>query len=137
MLTKIGVKTEKGESLVNITAQVRTAVKDSGIREGICVIYAPHTTAAITINSGMDPKTGADVVEEIHRLVPTRADFHHIFDTPADAAGHIKGVLIGVSQTVLVTQGDLMLGSSQSIFLFEFDGPRQRQVYLRIMKDQD
>ncbi len=137
MLTKIAIQTNKGESLVNITDKVRAAVKDSGVKEGICVLYVPHTTAALAINSGMDANTAVDVIEEIHRLVPTRADFHHIYDTPADASGHIKAVLVGGSQTVIVTEGNVLLGSSQSIFFYEFDGPRNRQICLRIMRDED
>lgn len=137
MLTKIAVETQKGESLVNITAQVRDAVRSSGVKEGLCVLYVPHTTGALVINSGMDPRTAQDVIEEIHRLVPTRADFHHIFDTPTDAAGHIKAVIIGGSQSLIVTGGEVLLGSSQSIFFFEFDGPRKRQVIARIMKDEE
>ncbi len=137
MLTKIEIQTNKGESLVNITDKVRAVVKTSGVQEGVCVLYAPHTTAALTINSGMDSNTAVDVLDEVHRLVPTRADFHHIYDTPADAAGHIKAILVGGSQTVIISAGDVLLGSSQSIFFFEFDGPRSRQVYLRIMRDQD
>lgn len=137
MLKKIAVETQKGESLVNITEAVRAAVRESGVQEGLCVLYVPHTTGGLMINSGMDPRTAQDVIEEVHRLVPTRADFHHIFDTPTDAAGHIKAVLVGGSQTVIVTGGELLLGSSQSIFFFEFDGPRKRQVVLRIMADQE
>jgi len=136
MLAKISVETQKGESLVNITAQVREAVRASGVQEGLCVLYVPHTTGGLVINSGMDPLTAQDVIEEMHRLVPTRADFHHIFDTPTDAAGHIKSVLVGGSQTVIVTGGEVLLGSSQSIFFFEFDGPRKRQVIARIIKDE-
>lgn len=137
MLTKISIETQKGESLVNITDAVREAVRNSGVQEGLCVLYVPHTTGGLVINSGMDPRTTQDVIEDIHRLVPTRADFHHIFDTPTDAAGHIKAVLVGGSQTVIVSGGEVLLGSSQSIFFFEFDGPRKRQVIARIMRDQD
>ncbi len=137
MLTKISIETQKGESLVNITDAVREAVRNSGVQEGLCVLYVPHTTGGLVINSGMDPRTAQDVIEDIHRLVPTRADFHHIFDTPTDAAGHIKAVLVGGSQTVIVSGGEVLLGSSQSIFFFEFDGPRKRQVIARIMRDQD
>lgn len=137
MLTKISIETKKGESLVNITEAVREAVRSSGVQEGLCVLYVPHTTGGLVINSGMDPLTAQDVIEDIHRLVPTRADFHHIFDTPTDAAGHIKAVLVGGSQTVIVSGGEVLLGSSQSIFFFEFDGPRKRQVIARIMRDQE
>lgn len=137
MLTKIAIETQKGESLVNITEAVREAVRNSGVQEGLCALYVPHTTGGLVINSGMDPRTAQDVIEDVHRLVPTRADFHHIFDTPTDAAGHIKAVLVGGSQTVIVTGGEVLLGSSQSIFFFEFDGPRKRQVIARIMRDED
>lgn len=137
MLKKIEIETKKGESLVNISAQVREAVAASGVQEGICVLYCHHTTGGLVINSGMDPNTARDVIEELHRIVPTRADFHHIYDTPADASGHIKAVLVGGSQTVPVSGGKLLLGSSQSIFFYEFDGPRNRQVLMRIMKDED
>lgn len=137
MLAKISIETQKGESLVNITDAVRDAVRSSGVQEGLCVLYVPHTTGGLVINSGMDPRTAQDVIDDVHRLVPTRADFHHIFDTPTDAAGHIKAVLVGGSQTVIVTGGEVLLGSSQSIFFFEFDGPRKRQVIARIMRDQD
>jgi secondary thiamine-phosphate synthase enzyme len=135
MIKKISVQTEPGEGLVNITEAVRAAVQESQIQEGICVLFVPHTTAALTVNSGMDANTVKDVVAEMRRLVPTRVDFHHIFDTPADAAGHIKAVMIGGSQTLLVTNGELLLGHSQSIFFFEFDGPRSRQVVVRVMAD--
>jgi secondary thiamine-phosphate synthase enzyme len=135
MITKIPVQTQAGDCLVNITEEVKAAVRASGVQEGICVLFAPHTTAAITVNSGMDAKTALDIIGDVRRLVPTRADFHHIFDTPADAAGHIKAVLVGGSQTLIVTGGELLLGHSQSVFLYEFDGPRKRQVVVRVMAE--
>jgi secondary thiamine-phosphate synthase enzyme len=135
MIIKLAVQTGPGDDLVNITAEVKAAVQESGVQEGICVLIAPHTTAALTVNSGMDANTVKDVLAEMRRLVPTRVDFHHIFDTPADAAGHIKAVLIGGSQTLIVTNGELLLGHSQSIFFYEFDGPRSRQVVIRVLAD--
>jgi len=80
--------------------------------------------------------TPEDIVDEIHRLVPTRVDFKHIYDTPADAAGHIKSVLIGNSLTLIIKGGKALLGGSQSIQFFEFDGPRERSVYLQILSDK-
>lgn len=135
MLKRIPIQTEKGESLVNITAEVKQAVRESGVQEGICIVFVPHTTAAVTINSGIDPKTGADILAEVRRLVPTRVDFQHIYDTPADAAGHIKTTLIGSSQSLIITGGELLLGHSQSILFYEFDGPRVRQAVVRVIAD--
>jgi len=133
MLTKIDLQTPAGESLTDITAQVEGAVLSSGIVEGMCAVFVPHTTAGLAVNSAMDQNTLLDIREELHRLVPTRADFHHIYDTPADAAGHIKSVLVGASLTLIVSQSRLLLGSSQSILFIEFDGPRSRQVWVRTM----
>jgi secondary thiamine-phosphate synthase enzyme len=136
MLKTISIKTPSGESLVDITAQVNQAVDEAGIQEGICVVFIPHTTAGLTINSAVDPLTAADIQADLHRIVPTRVDFHHTYDTPADAAGHIKTTLVGSSQTLIVSGGKLVLGRSQGIFFFEFDGPRARQALVRILKDE-
>ena len=133
MLNKIDLQTPAGESIIDITAQVQVAVHASGIEEGLCAIFVPHTTAGLAVNSAIDEKTLQDIREELHRLVPTRADFHHIYDTPADAAGHIKSVLVGASLTLIVSQSRLLLGSSQSILFIEFDGPRSRQVWVRTL----
>lgn len=131
--TTIELQTSPGESLTNITAQVQEAVKHSGVKDGACVVFVPHTTAGLTLNSGIDPKTAADLILELHRLVPTRVDFQHTYDTPADAAGHIKATLVGHSATLIVSGGQLALGSSQSVLFFEFDGPRERKVLVQVM----
>jgi secondary thiamine-phosphate synthase enzyme len=136
MLKKLDLITPAGESLVEITAQVKSLVEESGVQEGLCVVFNPHSTAGLTINSGIDPLTGEDITGEIRRLVPTRVDFHHIYDTPADAAGHIKSVLVGNSLSLIISAGQLMLGGSQSILFFEFDGPRRRQVWVRLMREE-
>ena len=130
----ISVATPKGDSMNLITEQVQEIVHNSGIQSGVCFLVIPHTTAAITINSYLDLATMHDIVEDVRRLVPTRPDFHHIFDTPADAAGHIKATLIGNSETVLIEDGQLVLGHSQGLFLYDFDGPRQRRVLVKILE---
>ena len=135
MLTRIKLQTPPKETLIDITAQVREAVRASGVQEGLCALVIPHTTAAITINSCLDAATAADILGDIRRLVPTRVDFNHIYDTPADAAGHIKSTLVGVSVNLIVSAGDLLLGGSQSVVFCEFDGPRTREVLGRIMAD--
>ena len=130
----ISVVTPKGDSMNLITEQVQEIIRNSGIQSGVCFLVIPHTTAAITINSYLDPATMEDIVADVRRLVPTRTDFHHIFDTPADAAGHIKATLIGNSETVLIEEGALVLGHSQGLFLYDFDGPRQRRVLVKILE---
>lgn len=130
----ISVMTPKGDSMNLITEQVQQIVRNSGIQSGVCFLVIPHTTAAITINSYLDPATEQDILQEVRRLVPTRTDFHHIFDTPADAAGHIKATLIGNSEIVLIENGELVLGHSQGLFLYDFDGPRQRRVLVKIIE---
>lgn len=134
-LTTVQLETPPGESLVNITDEVQAAVKDSGLGEGICVVFVPHTTAGLIINSGSDPATADDIRSELRRLVPTRVDFHHTYDTPADAAGHVKTTLTGTSLSLIVSGGKLALGRSQRLMLAEFDGPRRRQVLVRVMAD--
>ena len=135
MLTQIDIETPAGESLIDITSQVTQVFAEGSIQEGIAVIFVPHSTAALTLNSGIDPNTAQDIIDDFRRLVPIRLDFHHIYDTPADAAGHIKSVLVGNSLTLIVSKGKLLLGSSQNILFFEFDGPRRRQVWIRTIAD--
>lgn len=131
----IHLETAKGDSLVDITERVREAVRQSGVQGGICFVIVPHTTAGITINSNLDANTARDIIHDVRRLVPTRTDFSHIFDTPADAAGHIKATLVGHSEVVLIEEGDLILGHSQGLFFFDFDGPRQRKVLVKVLEN--
>ena len=130
----VSIETGVGDTLTDITDQVRGIVKASGVQSGVCFLVVPHTTAAITINSGLDPSTPEDIVADVRRLVPTRTDFHHIVDTPSDAAAHIKASLVGNSEIVLIEDGDLVFGHSQSLLFFDFDGPRQRRVMVKIIE---
>ncbi len=134
MVQTVSLATGLGDSMTDITEQVRALVRESGVQSGVCFLVVPHTTAAITINSGMDPATVQDIVDDVRRLVPTRTDFHHIVDTPSDAAAHVKASLIGNTETVLIDEGDLVFGHSQSLLFFDFDGPRQRRVMVKIIE---
>lgn len=133
MLSAIDLQTPGGDSLLNITAEVQAQVAASGVQEGLCVLFVPHTTAAITVNSAMDPATPQDIIADLQRLVPKRVDFYHQYDTPADAAGHIKAALIGHSVSLIISGGKVLLGGSQSILFYEFDGPRSRRVQVKIL----
>lgn len=134
MLTILSLQTPPGDALIDITAQVREAVRQTHIQSGLCAVIVPHTTAAITLNSALDAATPDDIIADLRRLVPTRVDFKHQYDTPADAAGHIKATLIGHSVLVVVAEGDLLIGGSQSILFYEFDGPRTRRVQVQVIE---
>lgn len=133
MLTFIELQTPAGESLTDITPRLREIVAASGVRDGLCALVVPHTTAAITLNSALDPATAQDILADLRRLVPTRVDFAHQYDTPADAAGHIKAALIGHTLTLIIADGQPLLGGSQSVLFCEFDGPRRRQVQVKLV----
>jgi secondary thiamine-phosphate synthase enzyme len=125
----------EGNAVFDITASVREAVADSGVANGLAVVWVPHTTAAVSVVSFPDPRGLEDVMDEIARLIPTRIDFKHQHDTPQDAAGHIKSALVGTSLSLIVVGSDLLLGHSQKIFLFEFDGPRRREVHVQAVSE--
>jgi secondary thiamine-phosphate synthase enzyme len=119
--------------LFEITPQVTQAVEASGITAGIVVVSVPHSTAAITVVSPWDPAGLEDIDDEIRRLIPTRVDFKHQFDTPQDAAGHIKAAIVGHSRSFCVDRGSVVLGSSQKIFFWEFDSPRSRTFHVQVV----
>jgi secondary thiamine-phosphate synthase enzyme len=102
------------------------------VREGLCVVFHNHTTAGLTLNSIADPATRADLAAEIDRLVPVRVDFHHNYDTPRDAAAHVKAMLVGHSATLPIEAGHVATGRFMGILLCEFDGPRDRTVLVQV-----
>lgn len=134
MLKKTIIKTQERD-VVPITDDVKAFVEQSGVKEGICLITIPHTTAALTITSFWDPNGFLDLQDEICRLIPTRIDFKHQHDTPQDAAGHVKSSLIGASIALIIHEGKLLIGHSQGIYFLEFDGPRKREYFIKIQPD--
>ena len=134
MTYKIPFRTEAQHSWKNLSEEINKTITESGITDGICCIFNPHSTAGLFINSYLDPKTPEDIFETIKTLVPIRVDFRHQFDTPSDAAAHIKSCLFGNSETVIIENGTLKLGSSQGIIFAEFDGPRNREVWVKLIK---
>lgn len=132
MFITLEIKSGKRQEFIEITEDIQSAISQNGTREGRCLIFCPHTTAGLFINSNRDPNTLVDLQESIDHIVPTRLDFHHVFDTPSDAAGHIKSTLIGCQLDMIIDDSRVVIGDSQGIFLWEFDGPRARKVYLKI-----
>ena len=123
------------EGMHDVTAQVQRAIQNSGVQEGFCIIHCNHTTAGLMITSFWDPRGHRDFMDEMDKLIPTRYDYQHQFDTPTDAAGHIKSSLVGTTLSLIVTNGKALLGSSQGILFAEFDGPRDRQVIIKVVSD--
>lgn len=132
MLKTYSLSTDRN-GLFDVTDRVEEALAESGVADGIVVVSVPHSTAAITVVSPWDPLGLEDVHDEICRLVPTRIDFKHQYDTPQDAAGHVKAAIVGHSASFFVDQGRLGLGHSQKVYFWEFDGPRERSVQVKIM----
>ena len=126
------LKTSRRTEWVNIAAEVSRAVAASGVQHGVCYIYVPHTTAGVTINEGDDPDVALDMEGAFDRMVPREAGYKH-YEGNSDS--HIKATMVGSSQTVWIEDGRLRLGRWQSIFFCEFDGPRHREVLLKIVPD--
>lgn len=126
------VKTSRRTEWVNITSDVSRCVNASGVLRGVCHIYVPHTTAGVTINEGDDPGVARDMESAFDRMVPRDAGYKH---EEGNSDSHIKATIVGSSQTVWIENGGLHLGRWQSIFFCEFDGPRNREVRLKIVSD--
>ena len=123
MIRKLTVRTGARSEMIDITEQVRAAVRDSGIRDGICHVFVPHTTAAVTINENADPDVPRDMLMALDKAIPWQDRYRHL---EGNSAAHVKSSLVGASETVLVEAGNLVLGTWQSLFFCEFDGPRTR-----------
>lgn len=134
MIKSINVKTSSREEFVDIRAEVEKVVKDSGIKNGVCYLYVPHTTAGITINEGADPSVKKDIINTLKKIAPYGADYAHM---EGNADSHVKTTLVGSSVNIFIEGGRLILGQWQSIFFCEFDGPRTRKVYIKIIKEEE
>ena len=124
------VKTTSKTEFVDITAEVQNNVKSSGVREGLCMVYVPHTTAAVTINESADPSVKTDILMVLNEMVPWNAGYRHL---EGNSPAHIKSTLVGASELIAVENGRLVLGTWQGIFFCEFDGPRNRKVHVKVM----
>lgn len=130
MIKEFAVQTSQTSELVDITPEVEKAILSSRVKDGICVIYIPHTTASVCINENADPSVKNDIRDTLNRLIPRRGSYSH---SEGNADAHIKSSLIGSSRVVLIESGKPLLGTWQGIYLCEFDGPRRRKVILKIL----
>jgi len=125
----ITVKTPEREVLVDITQRVKDVIDESGISEGFCRMFVPHTTAGITINENADPSVKKDIIQHLKELIPKNANFSHM---EGNSDAHIKSSLTGPSLTVLIHKGNVILGTWQGIMFAEYDGPRTRKVHIQV-----
>lgn len=131
MLKEFDLRTSAKTEFKDITSQLRNIVKESGVRNGICVVFIPHTTAAVTINENADPDVKTDIEKELNKIVPWNDSYRHF---EGNSAAHIKASMFGFSETIIINDGELVLGTWQNIYFSEFDGPRTRKVFVKIMK---
>jgi len=129
-MNTVTIETRQRVELIDITAQVREAVRGSGIREGIAVVYTPHTTAAITINENADPDVASDLLATLDQLAPRHDRYRH---AEGNSDAHVKSSLLGASATLMVAGGIPLLGTWQGVWFGEFDGPRRRLVHIRVI----
>ncbi len=128
MIKYINVKSKTRNEFIDITEIVQEAIKEAGIKDGLCCLYVPHTTAGITINEGADPSVQRDIINNLSRLVPYDMNYAH---REGNADAHIKSTIVGSSVNVIIEDGKLMLGTWQAIFFCEFDGPRHRRILVK------
>jgi len=129
-MTTITIDTHQAVELIDMTNQVRTAIRGSGISDGLAVVYTPHTTAAVTINENADPDVARDLVMALNKLAPFADNYRH---AEGNSAAHVKSSLVGAGETLIVQGGVPVLGTWQGIYFCEFDGPRRRQVHIKVI----
>jgi len=130
-MKKLIVQSSDRTSFIDITQLIMSIIKDTGVRDGICYIFVPHTTAAVTINENADPDVKSDMLMEINKIIPFNDSYQH---REGNSAAHIKASLFGNSETIFLEDGELKLGTWQGVFFCEFDGPRTRQVWVKLIK---
>jgi len=133
MQHEFSIKTSSPQQIIDLTKEVKKLVSQSKIKEGICLVYAPHATCAVIINENYDLSVCDDILSALNKLVPLHAGYKHD-KVDNNAAAHIKSAIIGPSETISVKNGNLQLGTWQGIALTEFDGPRERKIIVKIIK---
>lgn len=128
---RLEVRTPSGVAFVEITGRLEAVLAESGVRDGLCVVYVPHTTAGVTINENADPSVVRDIIRGLEKAVPDGASYEH---AEGNSPAHIKASLVGCSLSIPVEEGRLSLGTWQGVYLCEFDGPRTRRVVVKVLE---
>lgn len=131
MLYELNIKTTNRTELIDITYDIEKILERSNIKEGVITLFVPHTTAGITINENADPTVVDDMLKILNKVIPYEANYKHL---EGNSAAHIKTSIIGSSENIIIKDNKLVLGTWQGIYFGEFDGPRKRKLYVKIMK---
>jgi len=126
----IEIKSRAKQDFIDFTSSIREIVFSSGVKSGVCVVYVPHTTAGVTINENADPDVKADILMALNKLVPNSLPYEH---AEGNSSAHVKASLVGSSLNIIIEDGRLALGTWQGIFFCEFDGPRNRRVFVKVL----
>ncbi len=129
----LSVKSQKKTQFIDITSDTKNIIQTSGIDQGLCMVFVPHTTAAITINESADPSVKSDILMILNQIIPWDADYRHL---EGNSPAHIKSTLVGSSELIAIENRRLVLGTWQGVFFCEFDGPRTRKVNIRITEER-
>lgn len=132
LLFQYSIPTKKQQEVIDITEFITQVINESGVRNGHVIIYCPHTTAGITINENADPNVTEDIINTLDKNFPIEGDYRHI---EGNSHAHIKSSFIGAEKTIIILEGEPLLGTWQSIYFCEFDGPRSRKVFIKLIKD--
>ena len=132
MLQTLTVRTSSRNEFLDLTREIQAAVLESGVREGLCHLFVPHTTAALTINENADPSVKSDILMVLNKIISDQEPYRHL---EGNSPAHIKASLMGPQLTLMVSSGRLVLGTWQGIYFCEFDGPRSRRLHLKVMGD--
>ena len=132
MLYRITIKTGAQVDLKDITSEVKKVVSSSGVQSGVCYLFVPHTTSGVTVNEQADPSVVEDVITQLDNVIPQHQHYRHL---EGNSPAHIKAILVGSSETLIIENGGLILGTWQGIFFCEFDGPRNRNLLIKIIPD--
>ena len=130
-MMKLTVTSHQKTEFIEITADIQRLVEKNGIQNGICMLFVPHTTAAVTINENADPTVKSDILSVLNNVIPWEANYRH---SEGNSPAHIKASLMGASELIAVENGRLILGTWQGVFFCEFDGPRTRSVHIHFME---
>ena len=132
MVKTLQIRTGARTEFIDITGKIQETVRESKARDGICYLFVPHTTAAITINENADPSVQHDILMELNKIIPFDDNYRH---SEGNSAAHIKASIVGFSETVFVESGTLLLGTWQGIYFCEFDGPRTRRLHVKVIAE--